>query len=144
MSGQRRRQGGQAIVLVALVITVLFGFLGLAIDGGRGYLDRRHVQASVDAAALAAAFDYMNHHDYAQAEVAAVTQYAGNERLYAAPNCSGYGGLNVSCTFSDPTSQALTLKAVDHSIAGVTFTVTSVHQVGITVMQVLGMGPTMR
>src|SRR5256885_16296747 len=96
---RRGVQRGQAIVLVALILTVLFGFVGLAMDGGRGYLDRRHVQASVDAAALAAAFDYMNHHDYAQAEVAAVTQYAGNERLYAAPSCSGYGGLKFSCTF---------------------------------------------
>jgi len=32
---------GQAIVIVALIIVVLFGFLGLAVDGGRAYLDRR-------------------------------------------------------------------------------------------------------
>jgi len=51
----RRAQRGQAIVLVALVLTVLFGFVGLAVDGGRAYLDRRHLQGSVDAAALAAA-----------------------------------------------------------------------------------------
>ena len=127
MSGSLRRQSGQAIVLVALVLTVLFGFLGLAIDGGRGYLDRRHVQASVDAAALAAAFDYMNHHDYAQAQIAGVTQYANNERLYGTPSCSGYGSLTVSCTFSDPTSQVLTMNAVDHSIAGVSFKVTTSH-----------------
>ncbi len=144
MSLRSRPQAGQAIVLVAVVLTVLFGFLGLAIDGGRGYLDRRHVQASVDAAALAAAFDYMNHSDYAQAEVAAVSQYANNERLYATPTCSGYGSLSVSCTFTDSTNPTLTLTAVDHSIAGVSFRVTAVHQVGITFMQVLGMGQTMR
>ena len=65
---RRGAQRGQAIVLVAVILTVLFGFVGLAMDGGRGYLDRRHVQASVDSAALAAAYNYMNHHDYAQAE----------------------------------------------------------------------------
>ncbi len=140
----RRRQSGQAIVLIALILTVLFGFVGLAIDGGRGYLDRRHQQASVDAAALAAAYDYMNHHDYAQAQLAAVNQFAINERLYASPTCNGYGSLVVSCTFADPTSQSLTLTAADHSIAGVSFTATAVHRIGITIMQVLGAGQTMR
>ncbi len=141
---RRGAQRGQAIVLVALILTALFGFVGLAMDGGRGYLDRRHLQASVDAAALAAAYNYMNHTDYAQAEVAAVTEFANNERLYMTPNCSGYGSMSVSCTFSDPTNYALTLTAVDHSIAGVSFRVTAVHQVGVTIMQVLGAGQTMR
>src|SRR2546430_15397260 len=86
----------------------------------------------------------MNHTDYAQAEVAAVTEFANNERLYMTPSCSGYGSTSVSCTFSDPTSQALTLTAVDHSIAGVSFRVLAVHQVGVTIMQVLGAGQTMR
>lgn len=133
-------QRGQAIVLVALVLTVLFGFVGLAIDGGRGYLDRRHMQASVDAAALAAAYDFMNHGDYTRAQVAAVNQFAENERLYTAPSCAGYGSATVTCTFSDPTNQVLTLNIADHSIAGVTFQATAVHQVALTVMQVLGFG----
>jgi Flp pilus assembly protein TadG len=141
---RRGRQAGQSIVLVALVLTVLFGFLGLAMDGGRGYLDRRHVQGSVDAGALAAAYDYMNNHDYARAEQAAVSQYATNERLYGTPACSGYGTVDVSCTFGDATNQALSIHVVDHSIAGVTFTVTGVHQIAVAVMQVLGAGPGMR
>src|SRR6266498_3616006 len=53
-SPQRRLQEGQAIVLIALLILVLFGMLGLAIDSGRAYVDRRDQQAAVDAAALAA------------------------------------------------------------------------------------------
>ena len=137
------RQSGQAIVLVVVVLTVLFGFLGLAIDGGRGYLDRRHVQGSVDAAALAAAYDYMNRHDYAQAELAAVTQFASNERLYSTPTCAGLGGVSVSCTFADAANPVLTLDVVDHSIAGVSFRATATHQVGIAIMQVLGFGSTM-
>ena len=143
MAALRNRQSGQAIVLVALVLTVLFGFLGLAIDGGRGYLDRRHVQGSVDAAALAAAYDYMNHHDYAQAELAAVSQFADNERLYATPTCAGLGGVAVSCTFADAANPTLTLNVVDHSIAGVSFRATATHRVGIALMQVLGFGSTM-
>ena len=138
-----RSQRGQAIVIVALVLTVLFGFIGLVIDGGRGYLDRRHMQASVDAAALAAAYNYMNNSDYGQAQLAATNEYANNARLYATPSCSGYGGPRVTCTYSDATSQTLTVDVAGHSIAGVTFTATASHQVPTTFMQVLGVGPTM-
>jgi len=137
-----RTQRGQAIVLIGLIIVVLFGFAGLAIDGGRGYLDRRHVQSSVDAAALAAAYDYMTSNDVAHAEGAASTEYANNERLYIMPPCT-QAGMSLSCAFGDPTNHALTVAAVNHSIAGVTFTATASHQVGITLMQVLGYGATM-
>ena len=140
---QAGKQNGQAIVLVALVLTVLFGFVGLAIDGGRGYLDRRHIQASVDAAALAGAYDYMNNSDYGSAELAAVNEFAENERLYGAPTCGGYGSLTVTCSFTDPTSEMLTLNVANHSIAGVTIQAIATHHVGISVMQVLGFGSTM-
>src|SRR5438270_732865 len=49
---RRRGERGQAIVFVALMIVVLIGFIGLAIDGGRLYWERRILQNSVDAAAL--------------------------------------------------------------------------------------------
>ena len=52
---KRNLQEGQAIILIALLILVLFGMLGLAIDSGRGYVDRRDQQSAVDASALAAA-----------------------------------------------------------------------------------------
>jgi Flp pilus assembly protein TadG len=129
--------------MIGLILVVLFGFLGLAIDGGRGYLDRREMQGAVDAAALAAAYNYMNNTDYTQAEQAAVNQYAGNERIYLAPSCTGVGTLTASCTFGDPTNHVLAVTVVSHSIAGVTFTATASHQVSLTVMQVLGLGPTM-
>ena len=57
------RQKGQAIVLVGLLILVLFAMLGLAIDSGRAYVDRRDQQTAVDAAALAAGDWYENFHD---------------------------------------------------------------------------------
>src|SRR4029077_12569985 len=56
-------QRGQAIVRVALLILVLFGMLGIAIDSGRAYVDRRDQQAAVDAAALSAGDWYENVHD---------------------------------------------------------------------------------
>jgi Flp pilus assembly protein TadG len=134
---------GQAIVIVALILVALFGFLGLAVDGGRAYLDRRELQASVDAAALAAAYNYMNTTDYSQAEQAATSQYAVNERLYVAPSCSGYGTTSVSCSFGDPSGTVLTIAVVNKAIAGVSFAVTARHSIPVTIMQVLGVGTTM-
>jgi len=135
-------QRGQAIVLVGLLLVVLFGFVGLAIDGGRAYLDRRHMQASVDAASLAAAYNYMTSHDVGLAELAGRDVFATNERLYTSPSCTSTA-LTLSCSYADQTNQNLTLSAVDHSIAGVTFNATASHRVGVTMMQALGAGSTM-
>src|SRR5690349_11924639 len=138
-------QRGQAIALVALIIVVLFGFLGLAIDGGRGYLDRRQMQASVDAAALAAAYNYMNSSDYSQAEQAATQVFADDERLYGNQVCSGYGTMTASCSFDgDATNQALTITVATHSIAGTSFTASAVHHIPVSVMQVVGWGSAVR
>ena len=137
-----RRQRGQAIVLIAFMIVVLFGFLGLAIDGGRAYVDRRELQAATDAGALAAAYNYMNNSDYALAEQAATASYATNEGLYATPTCSGYGTLSVSCSFADPSGQTLIETVVNGGIVGVTFTLKGRHSIPVAIMQVLGSGPT--
>jgi len=96
----------------------------------------------VDAAALSAAYKYMNTPDYTLAEQAATAGYATNERLYAAPACSGYGSLSATCTFGDPSGHVLTINVVDHSIAGVSFTATGRHTIVVAIMQVLGAGPT--
>ena len=137
-----QRQAGQAIVLIAVIMVVLIGFLGLAIDGGRAYLDRRELQAATDAAALAAAHDYMNHSSYDLAERAATTAYGRNERLYEDPSCTGYGTLAVACTYPDATQHVLTITVVDRTVAGVYFTATGNHRIGVALMQVLGIGTT--
>ena len=81
------RQSGQAIVLIALLILVLFGMLGLAVDSGRGYVDRRDQQTSVDAAALAAGDWYENYPDYNDLVnlviPKSVNVYMANLRLYS-------------------------------------------------------------
>lgn len=53
---QIRNQKGFAIVYVALLISVLFGFLGLAVDVGHLYVVRGKLQNAADAAALAGAW----------------------------------------------------------------------------------------
>jgi len=133
-----RPQRGQAIVLVALMIVVLFGFVGLAIDSGRAYLDRRHLQAAADAAALAAAYTYMNTSDYSASELKAAGTYASNQELYSIPSCTGLGTLAASCTFGDPWGQALVINVTNRSIAGVSFAVSASHSMPVAIMQVLG------
>src|SRR5213593_4163547 len=136
-----RAQRGQAIVLVGLLLVVLFGFVGLAIDGGRAYLERRQLQAAVDAAALAAAYDYMVNNNLSNADYAGLNLFARNERLDTLPTYSTSGS-TLTCPFGDPAGTVLTITSTDHSIAGVTFTATATRRVGTTVMQALGVGPT--
>lgn len=55
-----RREDGQVLPLVALMMVVLLGFAGLAIDMGRVWVAQRQLQAAVDAAALVAGQDLPN------------------------------------------------------------------------------------
>lgn len=50
-----KRQRGQTLVLVALMMVVLLAFVALALDGGNAYLQRRQMQTAADAGALAGA-----------------------------------------------------------------------------------------
>src|SRR2546430_16978180 len=84
-------QGGQAIVLIALMLTVLIGMVAIAIDGSRAYAVRRDLQAATDGAALAAADKMQQTGSYATAEQAATSNFGTNLHLYAAPPASGYG-----------------------------------------------------
>jgi len=47
---------GQALILIALAAVALVGMVGLVVDGGRAFLDRRKAQNAADAAALASAY----------------------------------------------------------------------------------------
>ena len=48
-------QKGQALILIALAMVGLVGFIALAVDGGRVLSDRRHAQNAADTSVLAAA-----------------------------------------------------------------------------------------
>lgn len=49
----RRGEEGQALVLIAFVVVAIVAMVGLAIDGGLGYLDSTRLQRAADAASLA-------------------------------------------------------------------------------------------
>lgn len=46
---------GQALIVVVLALVALIGVLGLVVDGGNAFMDRRGAQNAADSAALAAA-----------------------------------------------------------------------------------------
>src|SRR4029077_5762543 len=101
-------QKGQAIVLIALVLTIVIGMAAIAIDGSRAYALRRDMQAAVDASSLAAGDKLQQTGSWTSAEQAAANIFASNLRLYAGPSCSGWGSpgaapFTVSCTYSDGT-----------------------------------------
>lgn len=54
------KQHGQALVIIALAFMGLLAMVGLAVDGGYSYADRRQAQNAADTSAMAAALAYSN------------------------------------------------------------------------------------
>ena len=101
-------QKGQAIVLIALILTIVIGMAAIAIDGSRAYALRRDMQAAVDASSLAAGDKLQQTGSWTSAEQAGANIFASNLKLYAAPSCSGWGSpgaapFTVTCSYSDGT-----------------------------------------
>lgn len=63
----RDGQRGAVVAYVAIILPVILGGLGLAIDNGRLYAARRQMQTAADATAIAAAHEWrqQNHESYA-------------------------------------------------------------------------------
>src|ERR1700686_1678287 len=136
-SPQRKLQEGQAIVLIGLLILVLFAMLGLAIDSGRSYVDRRDQQTAVDSAALAAGDWYENYGNlYGSTLPKSKLIYASNLHLYSAPTSD-----TISTTFVGPNlnlqqdtevvqwgSYTLTVVATNTQFNGYQFNFSSTHQ----------------
>lgn len=153
-SRERELQKGQAIVLIALLILVLFAMLGLAIDSGRAYVDRRDQQTAVDAAALAAGDWYENYGVLTGGNGSvdnSVQLYENDLRLY-----SGWTGAPAythtlvgplgnlpqdSWTFTFGGGYTLSVVATNTQFNGYEFVFSSVHQLPLAFMQIFG-GPT--
>jgi Flp pilus assembly protein TadG len=50
----KKSEVGQAMIFIVIGFIVILGFVGLAIDGGMVFSDRRHAQNAADASSLAA------------------------------------------------------------------------------------------
>ena len=153
-SPQRKLQEGQAIVLVALLILVLFAMLGLAIDSGRAYVDRRSQQAAVDAAALSAGDWYENYTDLTGATNGAITNsvnlYQNDLGLYGGPTGAPTHtfvkvGVNSSLpqdtwTYTYSAGYTLVVQATNTQFNGYQFQYSSTHTLPLAFMQIFG-GP---
>lgn len=73
----RREREGQVLVMVALALLVLFSIVGLAVDGGHLYRERRYMQNAADSGALAGAYELCyGEMGTADAAIAAAKDYA--------------------------------------------------------------------
>jgi len=150
-------QAGQAIVLIALLILVLFGMLGLAVDSGRGYVDRRDQQTAVDAAALAAGDWYNNFPnatDLAGKDLAgSVAVYESDLRIYSGTPTPAYkfGTTGVppnnnlrwdEWDYTFPGGYSLTIVATNTQFNGYQFQYTSSHNLPLAFIQIFGGSPT--
>src|SRR5438067_6428682 len=138
---RRRGERGQAIVFVALMIVVLIGFIGLAIDGGRLYWERRILQNSVDAAALTASDNYQDSQSISASLHAAATEYAANEKITGTASANpSWSSTTTDVTWTGSTDDM----HVVFSSAGrlSSFVVSSKHTIRLAFMMVLGTGNT--
>jgi Flp pilus assembly protein TadG len=87
------RERGQALVLFCLALTGIVAAVGLVLDGGDAFAQRRAEQNAADFAALAAANNYLVNGDESAATAAA--------KSYAATNgyTDGSGGISVSVSY---------------------------------------------
>src|SRR2546423_12649318 len=142
------KQSGQAIVLIALLILVLFGMLGLAVDSGRGYVDRRDQQTAVDAAALAAGDWGENFQDLNGVVVPkSVALYQNNLRIYSAYQTYSHTYTLVGANANLPQDTynytfaggyALTIVATDTQFNGYEFQYTSSHNLALAFIPIFG------
>lgn len=74
----RKEESGQVLVLTALTMVLMLGFVGLAVDVGMLFHARRNMQIAADAAAIAGAVDYHIYGDASRAHSAALSAAAEN------------------------------------------------------------------
>ena len=149
---ERSLQKGQAIVLIAFMILVIFGMLGLAIDSGRAYVDRRDQQTAVDAAALAAGDWYMNYFDLNNYAIPkSVTLYQNNLHLYSGyastSHTTGTTGVNNNLTqdtytYNYAAGYTLKIVATNTQFNGYQFVYTTSHTLPLAFIQIFGGSPT--
>src|SRR5437773_12099543 len=92
-----RKQKGFVLVVLALLLVVLIGFLALAVDVGVLYSARTSAQEVADAAALAGAFTFINDTKSPQPQTASdnAVQVAINNSILGQPIAAGDVNVNV-------------------------------------------------
>ncbi len=66
----KKREKGQALIIIVFAIVALVGLTALSIDGGNAYSDRRNAQNAADTSVLAAALAKIKSQNYSDAALA--------------------------------------------------------------------------
>jgi Flp pilus assembly protein TadG len=128
---------GQMLVLVALSLTLLMGFMALAVDVGVLFRARRNVQIAADAAAVAGALDYQYNQSTTSAKSVAQTAATANGVTNGTggavvtintppangPNAGSTGFVEAIITQPNPTIFAATFAALFHGTSRASVTV---------------------
>ena len=131
MAGRPKRpQSGQALVILALMATVLVGFAAIAIDQGQAMADRRDLQAGADAASLAGARQYALGGTVSSAHFVALQFLAASFGQSVPSGCT-----SSSCAATSWTMGAYTITFTDGTSL---LDVTVVHQQTIDLAGVIG------
>lgn len=109
----RERQGGQMLVLFTLALVAIIAMVGLILDGGAAFAQRRGQQNAADLAALAGADALLNGRSQAQAIIDARRVAASNS--YA----DGVNGITVTVTFPPNLVQVDVVAPHRNNFAGV-------------------------
>lgn len=70
-ASSRTHERGQVLAIFAIALVAIVAMTGLVLDGGSAFVQRRDMQNVADAAAMAAAYDYVNNVSPGQAQQAA-------------------------------------------------------------------------
>jgi Flp pilus assembly protein TadG len=100
------KEQGQAIVVIALMMVGIVAVLGLVLDGGNAYFQRRRTQNAADAAAFAGAIELANPttgDNSAQRDA----KILGKVNQYATANGISNPGANIVATYLDSNGGAL-------------------------------------
>jgi len=74
----RQDQRGQMLVLTAVCMAMMMGFVALAVDVGLLFRAKRNIQIAADSAAIAAALDYLYNNSVTSAQAAGKAASASN------------------------------------------------------------------
>ncbi len=120
--GRHEEPRGQVFVILTIILVVLLGFGGVAIDIGRQNAERRHTQMAADAAALAACRELISGGTDADAETAARQVALAN--LQGSP-AGASASIDSPATYADEDGNA-SIEA-DELVSGIVVAGTSVR-----------------
>lgn len=127
---RQARQRGAVAIIMGLVIVVLVGFIGLALDLGKLYVAKSELQNSADSCALAAARDVTGATPLAVSEAAGITAGSRNQALFQKEQVQLVASNSV--TYTDSLSNPfLTKDAATYALDTIKYVRCDVSRVGI-------------